>query len=131
MLSQGATYPLEPLSEAERLLDLEEAIEFGNHKSAQRDRTTILESIRKEIIKGWQIRIPIWSLRKLNRVAAALLGLTDQMKLSATGDCIPSKRVTHNMFQSFVPGKSVNKRLKTEELTRLVYGFSHQIVTTR
>jgi hypothetical protein len=45
-LRRGANCPLELLSEVERLLDLEEALEYGNHKSAQQDGEIILASLR-------------------------------------------------------------------------------------
>ena len=136
LLNHGSHYPLEPISESERMQDLSEAIEFGNHKSAQKDGHTMLSTLSDEVRRGWQLPLPIELLDSLPTAVVSPMGLADQMALQPDGSRIPSKRLTHDMTYSFSSGKSVNKRVKHEELTTLVYGFAlrrylHVLVSLR
>jgi hypothetical protein len=83
--------------------DSDDALEYGNHKSARHDGETLLSSLHKEVVKGWQVPIPIWSLRKISDIFVGPLGLADQMNLSEPGERIPALRVTHDVSKFLSP----------------------------
>ncbi len=121
----GAHYHLFPLDDALRHQDLEEAIVFGNHKSAIKHGPETLATLRKEISKGWQLPIPMDRLLDIPHLVLTPVGMAEQTKLQASGERLPDLRLTHNMSMTFTPsGTSLNSRVDTSQLSKCVYGFA-------
>ena len=59
ILVNGAMMRLHPISNKDRLSDLSESLEYGNHKSAVSGAPTLLKILAKEVAKGWQLPLPI------------------------------------------------------------------------
>jgi hypothetical protein len=137
-LLEGATMPLEPISEKDRLQLLQTAQEYGNHKSARRDSTALLKILEGEVEKGWQLPLPINTIGTIPHLLLGPLGLVKQMTIDERGNPKPKFRVTHDQSfqyqQDDIP--SVNQRVQRDKLSGSVYGFAlsrflHAIITLR
>ena len=135
-LTCGGHYPLLPLSNDYTKSDLEEGIAFGNHKSAVQSKSWMMDSLTKEIIRGWQV--PLLS-NKLHRIPGALvapLGCQKGTTINENGDRIPKNRLTHNQSMKFSSGHSINSRVIEAQLSPSQYGYAfirfiHLIVALR
>ena len=60
-ITNGVSYPLQPIDEESRLKDIQYMIERGNHKSAAVDenRQALEKAFEKEVKNCWMIPIPI------------------------------------------------------------------------
>ena len=135
-LRYGTRYPLLPLEESDRLQDLSDALAYGNHKSAQKNSPVLMESMRNEVQRGWQLPIQLATLPMLPHAVIGPLGCADQMKLTADGSRKPSKRTTHDMSYKFSSQQPVNERVLEQALSPCIYGFAmrrliHMIVALR
>ena len=50
ILLEGSTWPLLPLDEAERLKDIDDALEFGNHKGAVNQKELLLTLVNEDVV---------------------------------------------------------------------------------
>jgi hypothetical protein len=57
-LAQGFTMPLKELPDAHRRIDVLEALKYGNHKSTQKNPAMVLEMLKEEVERGWQLVLP-------------------------------------------------------------------------
>ena len=121
----GAHYFLTPLDDELRKKDLEEAILFGNHKSAIKHGPATMAALQKEVTKGWQLPIPMKNLLEIPHLVMTPVGMAEQMKLQASGERKPDLRLTHNMSMVFKSsGTSLNARVDASKLSKCVYGFA-------
>ena len=72
LLLQGSWWALSPLSDKKRLLDIENALEFGNHKGANQQLELLTTLIQDNVDRGFALPLP---LNKLKKVPGVLLGL--------------------------------------------------------
>ena len=132
----GVTYPLQPISEEDRLQDLDEAIAYGNHKSARKEKAFMMAELNNEVKRGWQLPIPVKTIHKFPGAVVSPMGCAHHMKLQPDGSRKPAKRLTHDMSMPFSSGQSPNIRVIKECLTNCVFGFTlrrhlHHIVALR
>jgi len=135
-LTSGGHCPLFPLSNDCVKSDLEEGIAFGNHKSAVESKSWMMESLTKEMIRGWQV--PLLS-NELHRIPGALIAPSGCQKGTTTnehGDRTPKNRLTHNQSVKFGSGHSINSRATEVQLSPSQCGhaftrFIHLIVALR
>ncbi|GKY93515.1 hypothetical protein MPSEU_000318900 [Mayamaea pseudoterrestris] len=131
-LTTGASFPLYPIDEATRKEELDAIIEYGNHKSATKERAAVLETLQEETAKGWHLPLPVDALHQLANVAAAPFGYVKQLKLQADGSRKEAGRITHDQtFCQRHAGTSVNKRVREDELPPVFYGFALQRLLNR
>ena len=122
ILNKGAKYPLDRLSNKRRKADLEEALTRGNHKSAKSEPKILTKLIQKDVTAGYQLPTTIASLRKIPHTCIAPYGVVHQTTIDDQGNLIPKKRAAHDQSFKFSSGSSVNSRVQTEKLTKLIYG---------
>ena len=134
----GASFESVPLPEQDQLTLLDEALQYGNHKSATLNGPMLMKMLDKEAEKGWHIPLPIYSLRRIPGVIVAPMGLVHQTSIDENNKATAKWRLTHD--QSFQFGldkiKSVNQRIPKSSLTACNYGFTlrrvvHMIVSLR
>ena len=136
MLTVGADYPLEPMSEEDRLQDIADAMERGNHKSAKQKQQVLESKLFDEVQHGWELPLPLDKAPRLPGSLLAPLGIADQETINEQGEVTPSDRVTHDQSFPFSSGTSVNIRVIAEELTPCMCGHMlsqliHYVVATR
>jgi hypothetical protein len=62
ILLHGSRWPLAPITESERVGDLQEAIKFGNHKGTEMQPELLLKLVSDDIIYGYGILLPLHKL---------------------------------------------------------------------
>jgi hypothetical protein len=138
MLVSGCDYALEPLTEAERLEDIRANMLRGNHQSAKQHSNRIQEMMESEVTNGWQLILPKLATFLLAGAVLGPLGIVSQETISERGEIISKWRLTHDQSFNVIPKtiRSVNDRVKWEELTPCMYGtalirYIHIIVMLR
>ena len=125
IISDEVSYSLENISEEERVEDLEFMMERGNHKSAQTpldNVETLKDKYVKEVRNGWMVPLPSSYLKKLKGASVIPVGVHTQYTIDDNGKRKVNRRTTHDA--SFPPPstKSMNNRMRRDELTECFYG---------
>jgi hypothetical protein len=100
ILSRGATFPLLPISQDQRDIDLKFHRDRGNHKSAQKHDSILAKIIKDDVEKGFALPLPVEVLNLLPNASLAPLGCHEQETINELGECIPKFHMTHD--QSFL-----------------------------
>ena len=132
----GVSYPLEDLDDEERLKDLVEALQFGNHKGVDENEDLFEEMMNTDVIHGYSLVIPREKSRELIGALISPMNIVEQSTINEFGEIVPKKRLTHNQSMEFQSGTSVNSRAQKDLLQDVMYGSClirviHQIVTYR
>jgi hypothetical protein len=136
ILSKGATFPLHPISNDQRILDNNFHFTRGNHKSAAKFSLQISANMKEEVERGFAIILPKQLALSIPSSSIAPLRMHEQWTINAQGDRVPKLRMTHDLSFPGPSGLSVNKRVIQELLPPLVYGFAlkrvlHYIISLR
>jgi hypothetical protein len=59
ILKNSSQRPTEPISEEEPIGNVEEALQFGNHKGAQSQPELLLKLVTGDVIHGYAIPLPL------------------------------------------------------------------------
>ena len=78
ILENGAFFPLKPISNQDRKIDLEFHASRGNHKSAEKYQNALDDIINNDIHRGFALPLLIDILFDLPGASLALLGCVDQ-----------------------------------------------------
>ncbi len=136
-LTKGCEYHLEDLPEDQRLQDLQERIERGNHKSAEKHDKFLSDAMKKEIEIGWALIIPEEEAMKIPFIEIAPLGVAEHLGISEEGVYAPKLRLTHDLsFPGAISAESINSRIDQERMEPIMFGHCllriiHQIVALR
>ena len=122
----GIDYEITELSENERIKELRDQLERGNHKSAlTKEAEPIVNKLMQEDVSlGYAIPITKDCLLKLKHAELYPCGLQHQMTVNEAGEVIPKKRVTHDLSNRKKHGRSINQRVIEESLPPTTYGFA-------
>ncbi|MGH7974537.1 MAG: hypothetical protein ACREBR_03335, partial [bacterium] len=136
ILSEGSKFPLDPISDSDRKLDMQWMIERGNHKSALTNMNVMRDHIQEDVVHGHSLPIPIETLHMLSNVSVAPLGITKQDTINEKGEIVPKHRMTHDQSFKGPSGLSVNERTIRDELSPCMFGHClrriiHYIVDVR
>ena len=71
ILNEGSDWPMEKLSEEERLSDLKEALLFGNHKGANNNQELLRKLVENYVVHGHGLVIPLDKLEDIPGVLVA------------------------------------------------------------
>ena len=136
ILTNGATFPLQPISKEERLLDLEFHLSRGNHKSAIKNDEALSKIIDNDISKGYALPLPLDIIKSIPNSSLAPLGCIDQDTINERGECTQKFRMTHDQSFAGPSSHSVNGRVIKELLPNCMYSFAllrllHYIISVR
>jgi hypothetical protein len=136
MLTVGFTMPLNQLDDTDRVVDVLEALRYGNHKSTLKNPDIVREILNDEVKHGWQLVLPCDSIAKIPETIVSPLGLVCQNTINEKGESTTKWRITHDQSFKFQSKTSVNSRVRTEELANCMYGaalkrFIYSIVNYR
>ena len=95
-IKSGFNYPLTPLSNTDRKLDLQEVFIFGNHTGVDKHRDFYLNLIQKDVVHGYCLPFPLSTIKSIPGAIVSPLNIAEQNKINERGEIIPSKRLTHN-----------------------------------
>ena len=136
-LSQGCDYPISDIAEKDRMGDLRDRINRGNHKSATRHEIFLGEAMKKEVKKGWAILIHEKDADKIPDLEISPMGIAEHLGIAENGEYVDKLRVTHDLS---CPGayskESINSRVDKDKLEPIMFGHClqrviHQIVNLR
>jgi hypothetical protein len=123
LLNEGSDWPLEDISEEDRVQDVLEAMSFGNHKGASSEPDLLSSLVRNDVIHGFALPLPLEKMHTIPGILFAPLNIQEQNTIDSTGRIVPSKRLTHDQsYKWSASGTSVNSRTRKEELLPCVYG---------
>ena len=120
-----------------RILDLAEAMKFGNHSGATDQPELLIDILHKEVSKGWQIPIPMSALPDLPGCVLTPLNIVSQDTINEHGEMVPKNRLTNNQSMIWqASSTSTNSRVIDSELPPCLFGHSlsrvlHTIVALR
>ena len=123
-LSKGAKFPLERISNARRKQDNEESIKKGNHKSAQENLPILKKLVSKEVSVGFQLPIKVSTIQEIPHAVVQPYSLAKQSTFNEEGNKETKWRNAHDQSFRFSSRRSVNNRVKKEELSDRLYGHA-------
>jgi hypothetical protein len=86
MLTKGFMMTLRRISDVDQAHDVIEAIWYGNHKLTQKNLTVVLEMLKEEVEKEWQLILPCSSILTIPEMIVSLLGLVNQNTINERGN---------------------------------------------
>jgi hypothetical protein len=124
-ISAGADFPLREIADADRIANVTAHLARGNHKSAQGHEAKLIDMLKEEVERGWQLPLPKSEALTIKGCeVASLLGMVAQSTIDEKGNAKSKFRLTHD--QSFNPSRtekrSVNDRVDTSQLTVARFG---------
>ncbi len=87
-ITNGANFPLQPISKDIRLNDNQYHLQRGNHKSVTQNKEAISNIIEAEIQRGFALPLPIDLINEIPNGSIAPLGLQIQETINETGDVV-------------------------------------------
>ena len=94
-LSQGSTYPLNPISDEAKQKDVAAALTYGNHKSSIRN-PKFTSNMENEITHGWSLPLPPNLAHTTPDTEVAPQGCVTQSTINELGEIMEKDRVTHD-----------------------------------
>jgi hypothetical protein len=114
LLIEGSKWPLTELSKSDRISDLTNALQFGNHKGASQKPDLLKKLISDDIRYGYELVIPWGKISHLPNASVAPMNITKQFTLNAGGEIVDNERLTHDQSFKWQSGLSVNRRVLEE-----------------
>ena len=136
-LSTGVEFLLEPTTTEQKLGDVVEALDFGNHKGAQKYKEFFEKCLEDDVTHGFSLVLPKEAILQIPNALLAPLNVHNQNTINERGEIIDKKRLTHNQSMKYKnSGTSLNSRLRTQDLQACMYGHCllrviHAIVSLR
>ena len=122
LLTEGSTWPLSPIDKHNRLLDINDALTFGNHKGANQQPELLRELINDDVTRGFALPLPLYKIKNIPVVLLAPLNIQLQRTINERGKIIPKNRMTHDQSWAWQSGTSVNSRVDKEQLMPCYFG---------
>ena len=137
ILKSGAIFPLDPIDESSRKLDLDEALKMGNHKGAIKQPQILENLMADDVHRGFSLPIPLERVSEIPDAIMAPQNVARQNTIDETGQIIEKDRLTHDQSWVYTSGTpSMNDRVREIELTPVQFGRTslrtiHYIVALR
>jgi hypothetical protein len=123
-ISNGAEFPLREIADADRIADVHANLTRGNHKSAQGHKARLIDMLKDEVERGWQLPLPRSAALLIKGYEVTPLGMVAQTTIDGKGNAKSKLRLTHD--QCFNPSRtekrSVNDRVDASQLTFARFG---------
>jgi hypothetical protein len=75
ILSKGSTWPLSPLDESDWLLDIDNALDFGNHKGAEGQQELLLKLVKDDVNRGFAFPLSLDIIKSVPGIILAPLNI--------------------------------------------------------
>jgi hypothetical protein len=121
LLIKGSKWPLEEISKIDRIADLNEALEFGNHKGASQKLDLLKKLISDDFCYGYGLVILRGEISHLLNACLAPKNIMRQFTLDASRGIMDKECLTHDQSFKWQPGLLVNRRVIQENLQRCMY----------
>jgi hypothetical protein len=125
ILTEGMDYRFKTeLSESDRLIELTQMLERGNHKSSDAEPDIVNRLLLKDVSHGFSIPIPPKSVPLIVGALVQPFGLAQQFTLTELGKRIVKYRLTQDLSFSLSQEKcSVNSRIDMAKYNEMIYGW--------
>ena len=137
LLENGSEWEMEPVPETVRAKDAASAVQRGNHKSAEANAEFLVKALSKEIVKGWELIVPLEKAPEIPNLVISPMGVATHIGIQSDGSFAPKARVTHDLsFPGQHSDHSINSRVLQENLQPCMFGHAllriiHRIVHLR
>jgi hypothetical protein len=138
IINNGANYPLIPITEKDRINDIEYMINRGNHQSTKptENKAALDKAFDKEVKAHWAIPLNPSVVKMIPGASITPLGVATQWTVNTSNERVQKRRVTHDCTFPGASGNSCNKRVIPELLEECRYGhalkrFLHGILNIR
>ncbi len=111
LLIKGFKWPLTEISKSNRIADLTNALQFGNHKGASQKPDLLKKLISDDIRYDYGLVIPRGEISCLPNACVAPMNITKQFTLNVGGEIVDKERLTHDQSFKWQSGLSVNRRV--------------------
>ena len=123
ILTEGINYPLSPLSTSIRAADLDECLEFGNHKGVKTHKKLFKGLMDTDVNYAYSLILPRRVVRHIPNAMMAPLNIIEQNTITELGEITKKRRLIHNQSKKFnTSGTSVNSRVDKDSLQDCMYG---------
>jgi hypothetical protein len=123
-ISNGAEFPLREIADADRIADVHANLTRGNHKSAQDHEARLIDMLKEEVERGWQLPLPRSAALLIKGCEVAPLCMVAQTTIDEKGNAKSKFSLTHD--QSFNPSRTekhnMNNRVDASQLTVARFG---------
>jgi hypothetical protein len=110
LLTTGCSFIAPPLSEPDRLTQIDLALSFGNHKGALKKPLQLIKLLHDGISHGYNLPVSIDMVHKIPVLILSPMNIAKQNTIDETGRVIEKYHLTHDHSFDFFPGSSVNNR---------------------
>jgi hypothetical protein len=94
ILKHGLQWPASPISEENRIADLREALEFGNHKGASTQPDLLLKLVSGDVAHGYALPLPLDKITRIPGICMASLNIQPQWTINQCGEIVVKDRLT-------------------------------------
>ena len=116
-------FSLEPLDYRSRSFDLQNRLDFGNHKGTSTHPKFYEDLNNSDILSGFSIPFPINKISHFPGLLTCPMNVIEQMTISETGEIVEKRRACHDLsFKSPPSNTSVNSRVVAEQLQDCMFG---------
>jgi hypothetical protein len=125
ILTKGMDYRFKTeLPESERLLELAQMLERGNHKSSEAEPDIVNRLLLKDVTHGFSIPIPPHIVPRIVGALVQPFGLAKQFTLTELGERVVKYRLTQDLsFSLSQEHCSVNSRIDMTKYNEMIYGW--------
>ena len=85
LLKDGSTWPLDPIDEGLQQSDLQEALEFGNHKGAKQNPKLLLELVLNDVEHGYAVTFPLSKAVSIHGISLTQMTIMHQNSIDESG----------------------------------------------
>ncbi len=122
-MDNGATFPLHPIDDSDRKLDIDFHFSRVNHKSTLKHTDVIHRLISEDVTRGFALPLPTSILHKIPNASLAPLGCVEQETIDSHRKKVPKFCMTHDQSFPGPSGLSVNLRVIKDQLPPIMYSY--------
>jgi hypothetical protein len=138
ILTHGMDYRYsEILTEEERVAEVSQMMERGNHQTAENKPERVKLLLNKDVTHGFSLPIPTEAVPSIPGALVQPFGMTVQWTLDNAGDRVPKYRLLQDLsFLLLKENASVDSRVDMDEYNKMIYGWClsriiHYVVALR
>jgi len=120
-MEQISHFYLLPISQENRVIDLNYQKNRGNDKSTLKSKDILNKIIQEDVERGFALPLPIKLLKFIPNASLAPLGWQEEETINERGERIPKFRMTHDQNFPCPSHRSVNLRVIQDELPQCMY----------
>jgi hypothetical protein len=114
LLEDGCTFLADPLDEVDCLIQIEHALDFGNHKGALKHPVELHALLTEDVTHGFNLPVDLRLAHTILGLVLSPMNIARQNTIDETGRVIEKDRLTHDHSYNFFPQSSINSRCQLD-----------------